>query len=71
MRILVNIYSVYPDVLPVDRVQSFMAAPFRDAEEDMCIVVEVSIIERHNGIGVGERYNSPLRRVLNAASLDN
>lgn len=70
IKIWFTVYCGYPDVLHIDSEPSFMVGPFRDAAECSRVVVQVSNIEGHYAIGVGERYHAPLQRVYNAARLE-
>lgn len=47
-----------------------MASSAKDAAEACGVVIQASDVERHNAVGVGERYHGPLRRVNAAHRFD-
>lgn len=60
-----SIYPGYPDTFRVDQESVFKSREWLQLSEDAGIDVQLSGIESHNAIGVGERYHAPLRRIYN------
>lgn len=70
-----SIYPGYPDKVKVYQESVLTSKEWRQLSADAGIEVEFSGVESHNAIGVGELYQSPLRRIYlkireDAPSLD-
>lgn len=60
-----SMYLGYHDKLRVDQESIFKSREWMQLCAEAGIDVDLSGIESHNAIGVGERYHAPLRRIFN------
>lgn len=57
-------YVGYPDKFRVEQESVFTGKEFNELSKAAGIEVQLSGVESHNAIGVGERYHDPLRRIF-------
>lgn len=57
-------YVGYPDLFRVYQESVFTGREFGDLAKDAGIEVQLSGVQSHNAIGIGERYHDPLRRIF-------
>jgi hypothetical protein len=65
------VYTGYPRKTRTDAGTIFTSDTWKHLHESNGIVLQVSGVESHNSIGLGERMHSPLRRVYNKTLMDN
>jgi Reverse transcriptase (RNA-dependent DNA polymerase) len=64
------VYSGYPDVVRSDAGSVFTSGRWRDLTSAAGIDIQISGIESHNSLGIGERYHAPLRQVYDKILAD-
>lgn len=60
-----TVYIGYPTTIKTDHGSVFTSKKWRGWTESAGINIEISGIESHNSLGVGERYHAPLRKIFN------
>ena len=64
------VYPGYPDRFRVDQDSIFTSKEWHQLSHSAGIDVQLSGIESHNAIGVGERYHAPLRQIYSKIRTD-
>ena len=65
-----TVYIGHPDRFRVDQESVFTGKEFAQLTAREGIVLQLSGIQSHNAIGVGERYHAPLRRIYEKVKLE-
>ena len=66
-----TVYVGYPNKIKVDQGSVFTSKKWEELSSSHGIEVQLSGIESHNSIGVGERYHGPLRKIFSILRHDN
>ena len=66
----VTAYVGYPDKLRIDQESAFTGKGFTELVQKEGIEIQLSGVQSHNAIGIGERYHAPLRRIFDKINLD-
>jgi transposase InsO family protein len=59
------VYSRMPDIMATDQGSCFTAERWKELAGENGIVMQLSGVQAHNALGIGERYHAPLRRIVN------
>jgi hypothetical protein len=65
-----TLYAVYPDKMRTDQGAQFTSPRWKELTDSVGIELVLSVVESHNSIGAGERYQDPLRRIYQKVRFD-
>jgi hypothetical protein len=65
-----TVYSGYPNKIRTDAGSIFVSPRWRECTDMAGMLLQISGVESHNSLGLGERMHEPLRRIYRKVSYD-